>query len=293
MTDHNPRATIGDNVGEIDYAKMEVERLTSDYAELLRSIEEMEREADALPERIDDDETKGRCASLVKRLRDAAKRADGFRELEKQPFLRRGQGVDQFFFGVIDRVAKRNKRDRDGVSDTLLARINDFDARVLRAEQERRRKEAEEAARRAAELRRQQEEEERRAREAREAAERARKPENQAAKEAVADQHQAQATETRIEAEIAEERAEDAYVETLARPAEIMRRRGDDGTLSTMKREGYAEIVDETMLDKNALWPFIALDAKEKALRAWAKAQGHRVEMAGAAVGFRNKSVVR
>lgn len=291
--DTNPRAVIGSNVGEIDYAKLEVERLRSDYAELLRSVEELESEATALPDHVDDDETKGRFTSLIKRLRDAAKRADGFRELEKQPFLRRGQGVDQFFFAVIDRIAKRNKRDRDGVADSLLASVQDYDDRVLRAEQERRRKEAEEAARKAAELRRQEEEERRKAEEARLAAERARKPETQAVKAEIAEQAEQAVVETKIEAEIAEQRAEEAYVETLARPAEIMRRRGDDGTLSTMAREPYAEIVDDSLLDKAALWPFVSLDAKEKALRAWAKANGHRVQMEGAAIGFRNRSKVR
>ena len=44
-----------------------------------------------------------------------------------------------------------------------------------------------------------------------------------------------------------------------------MRQRGTDGTLTTMARENYAEVLDATKLDKEALWPFISLEAKEKA----------------------------
>ena len=72
-----------------------------------------------------------------------------------------------------------------------------------------------------------------------------------------------------------------------------MRNRGADGTLTTMARENYAEIVDEAQLDKIALWPFISLDAKEKALRQWAKTTGHSKQMSGAAIGSRSKSVVK
>ena len=52
-----------------------------------------------------------------------------------------------------------------------------------------------------------------------------------------------------------------------------------------MTTESYAVIEDEALLDKEKLWPFISLDAKEKAFRAWAKTTGHNVQMLGAKVG--------
>ena len=109
----------------------------------------------------------------------------------------------------------------------------------------------------------------------------------------MADLAEQQAFAAGLAASAAADQAEAAYVETLAKPAELMRNRGADGTLTTMARENYAEIVDEAQLDKIALWPFISLDAKEKALRQWAKTTGHSKQMSGAAIGSRSKSVVR
>ena len=65
------------------------------------------------------------------------------------------------------------------------------------------------------------------------------------------------------------------------------------GVLTTMARENYAEIENAALLDKEKLWPFIALEAKEKALRMWAKTTGYGEQMSGAAIGNRPKSVVR
>jgi hypothetical protein len=284
---------IGDNSGSPDYALQEVERLGKDYELLSTTAMELIAEKELIPLVIEDDETKGKTTSLIKRIRDAAKRADAFREAEKGPHFRRGQGVDQFFFGIVDRLQRRDKKARPGAADTLLERLTAYDNKKLMEEQERRRKAAEEAAA----LERQQRAEAARlaaeAEERRLAAERARKPETSAAKQAVADQAQAQASAAAIDAQLAANVAEDRYVETLARPADIMRNRGSDGTLSTMAREPYAEITDAALLDKAALWPFIPVAAKETALRQWARTTGHNQQMAGAAIGHRNKSSVR
>jgi len=291
-TTDNPRATPGNNSGETDFAKQESERLQIDYAEYGRSALDLIAEAEKITE-LNDPETKGKVVSLIKRIRDAAKRGDGFRELEKMPHFRRGQGVDQFFFGWIDRLSKRDRKNRDGEADRLQALLNDYDNRVLAAEQERRRQEAAEAQRKAEKLAAEQREKDRIAEEARLAAERARAPAQIEKKEEAAAAAETAASETRVEAVIQSEKAEDAYVATLAKPADIMRTRGNDGTLSTMAREGYAEVEDASKLDPAILWPYISLDAKEKALRQWAKSQGYRTPMQGAAIGFRNKSVVR
>ena len=289
----NEAPGIGDNSGEIDYAREETERLGRDYSELNKNIEELLAEAREIPAEINDAETKTKAGSLVKRLRDAVKRAEGFHGLEKQPFLRRGQGVDQFFFGIIDKLSRRSKTNRAGAADILLARITDYDNRELAKEQERRRLEWEESERKRIAAEKKAQEEAAEAEQRRLEAERARKPETQAAKEEVAKAAEEQASAAVVDATVAAQQAEEKYVETLARPADIMRTRTDDGTLMGMQREAYAEIEDASKLDAAALWAHVSFAEKEKALRAWAKSTGHTVMMTGAKIGFRNKSRVR
>lgn len=292
MATSNNLPGIGDNSGDIDFAKLESDRLGKDYGELNRVSEELIVEAVAITA-IEDDAAKMKVVSLIKRIRDAATRANGFRESEKMPHFRRGQGVDSFFFGIIDKLARRDKKARPGEADRLQAMLTDYDNLMLAREQERRRLAAAEAQRIADAAAAKQRELDRQAEEARLAAERARAPAQVEKKTEVAQVADVAASGAKIDATLLAGKAEDAYVETLAKPADIMRTRGDDGTLSTIAREGYAEIVDASKLDFAALWPFISLDAKEKALRQWAKAQGHTVMMTGASIGFRNKSVVR
>lgn len=293
MAEPNPRAVTGDNTNAPDYAKQESERLRRDYALLETTVEELVSEGASIPLPIADDDTKGTVASVIKRIRDAATRANSFRESEKQPHYRRGQGVDMFFFGLIDQLAKRDRKNRDGVGDTLQRALTDYDNRKLLEEQARRQAEADRLAREESERKAEAARLAQVAEDARLAAERARKPATTAAKDALANTAEVAATEATIDAAIATSRAEDAYVATLARPADIMRNRGHDGTLSTMQQEGYAEIEDPDLLDMAKLWPFISISEKEKAVRQWAKSTGHRQQMTGAKIGFRNKSVVR
>lgn len=288
----NPRAVVGDNRSP-DAAKMVTEQMQSDYAALSTTVTDLLDEARALPREIDDDETKGRFASLIKRFRDTAARIEAFRVAEKEPHFRAGQAVDQFFFGLSAKINRRAKTDKPGAADVLQQRLTDYDTRKLREEQERRRLEAERLRREAEEKQRQEEEARRKAEEARLAAERARKAETIAAKTAVAEQAEAEAASAKVETEVIGAQAQEAHIQTLAKPADIMRQRTDDGTLTTMGTEPFAEIEDDTLLDKDVLWPFISLDAKAKALRAWAKTTGHNRQMTGASIGKRPKSVVR
>lgn len=303
-----PPPAPGHNVQQINYASEEVERLGRDYAETARAVEDLRRRFEAAPAEIATDEEKGAVAALIVDMRSAGKRVEGFREAEKTPHFRRGQGVDQFFNGLYDRLFRREKRNQPGMGDALQERLTAYDTRKLREEEERRRIEAERLAREA-EAKRQKEERARAkaaaeaaaAEEARLAAERARKPEIVAekkqaagARQATADDAAVAAASAGVDAEIAAGRAQAAHVDTLARPADIMRRRdAATGVLTTMQREFYAEVTDATKLNKETLWPFIPLAAKEQALRAWAKTTGHGEQMAGAAIGSRPKSVVR
>jgi hypothetical protein len=291
----NPRAVIGGNLGNDapDFARLETERLEIDYAKVAETADALEAEAAPLPEEIPDADGKEIVVDLIKRIRDTSARAEALRVVEKEPHYRRGQGVDQFFFGIIDRLARRTPKNKPGLGDVLQGRLTRYDTRVLEAERARLRLIAEEEARKAAAARAEQERLAREAEERRLAAERARKPETQAAKEEAAQQAEQAVSVASVETQIAERAAEDAYVGTLAKPADIMRTRTAGGTLSTVARENYAELVDATKLDVAKLWPFVSLDAKEKALKAWARNTGFTQQMDGAAIGSRPKSVVR
>jgi flagellar biosynthesis GTPase FlhF len=292
MIDQNPRAVPGDNKAP-DYAQRVTEQMARDYAALSDNVALMLDEARALPDAVDGEETLGLYAKLIKRLRDTTARITAFRVAEKEPFLRGGQAVDAFFFSLEDKCARRDRKNKPGAADVLQARLDDYQQRKLAEEQARRRREAEETARIERERREAAERAEREAEEARLAAERARKPETTAAKEVVAEQKEAVSDAAKVEVSVAAAAAEEAYVDTLARPADMVRTRVDEGPLVTMQQVGFAEIEDDSLLDKAALWPFISLDAKEKALRAWAKNSGYRQQMAGAVIGKKNKSAVR
>jgi hypothetical protein len=297
----NPRAITGSNnpplarsiSAEENFSATVTSFLDEEYRELPKTVEALLVEARDLPKEIPDDTIKGRVASLIKRFRDTTARIEAFRVKEGEPYLRGKQAVDQFFFGMQDKCARRDKKAKPGAADVLQQRLTDYDTKVLAAEQERRRRIAEEEARVAREAQERAAREAREAEEARLAAERARKPEIIEQKEAVADQKQVAASEAKVDAGIAVGRAEAAYVDTLAKPADIMRHRGDDGTLSTMATEPYAEVENYDLLDMTKLWPFISTDAKDKALRSWARTTGHSQPMAGAKIGKRPKSVVR
>lgn len=294
-TDQNPRAVIGDNKAP-NYAQQVTEALQRDYAESVAALSKLLEEARAVREKtptVTDDEEMGERARIVKSFRDTASRLEAFRVAEGEPHFRAKQATDGFFFGLIDKCLRRDRKAKPGAADILAAEIDDYQQRKLAAEQERRRLEAERLAREAREKAAAEEKARREAEEARLAAERARKPETKAEKADAAEQAQAAASAAISASAAAEARAEDAYVETLARPADIVRTRVDEGPLVTMQQVGYAEIEDDAKLDMAKLWPFISIDAKEKALRAWAKSTGYRQQMTGAAIGHRNKSAVR
>lgn len=296
MSDVNPRAASGDNTGAINYAEDETKRLRNEYGYLETTALDLLAKSKPILI-VDSSESKDLVKSLIKNMRDAGKRILGVHEAEKMPHLERGRAADNYFFGINDRLLRRGKTGRAGEGDRLNQLLTDYDVRILAAEQERRRKEAAEAERirQAAEAERIRKEQE--AEEARLAAERARKPETTAAKQEVADQAADAASTARVEETVASARAEDAYVETLARPQDIMRDRSDDGILSTMGSEKFAEITDKNTLDLNKLRPYLAPADLEKALRRYADSVAYSadasVQIAGARFGKRPKSLVR
>lgn len=294
MTDH---PGIGSNTQNIDFAAEEARRLNQDYLALSESVAGLIDEARAIPVPIADDDGKNAVSKMIKRLRDTATSVEGFREIEKLPHLRRGNAVDQWFGRLRIMIRRDGKNDRPAIGDTLQNELTAYDSRKLAEERERRRLEAEAAAKvaRDAEIARRKAEQEAAAKAAE--AERARLEQTRQAKGEAAQAAAAGASEARVEETVAATKAEETYVNTLATNADIMRQRSDDGVLTTMGTEKFAEITDLSALDIVALRPFIKVEALEQALRGLAASRGHsndaRMQIAGAKFGTRPKSVVR
>lgn len=306
MTDEpNPRAQIGGNdpplwavlrsfAAEENFSQTVTDYLNEEYKPFDEPFERLLAEAREIAalKVLPDKETRDKVPPLMKRIRDLAAKFDAFHTKEKEPYLRGGQAVDQKFYGKIDKLARRQRTNKPGAYDFLQAMLTDYDNAVLAAEQARREQVAAEERRRAQAAADEAAAAVRAAEEARLAAERARKPETIEAKTVVAQTAAEEAIGARADASVAIGRAEDAHIATLAKPADIMRERLDDGTMSTMGQETYAELLDKDLVDKAALWPYIGVKEIEKALRAWAKATDYRKEMPGAKVGRKNKSKV-
>lgn len=299
----NPRAVLGSNkppISEVlamflldeNFSQTIADHLKEKYAPFFADMEKLLGEARALPRPISTPEDRAKYPPIIKRIRDLKGKFESFHGQEKEPFLRGGQGVDQTMFGAIDKLARRAKNNKPGAGDILGAELTDYDNRVLAEEQERRAEEARKAAAaaRAADAARLAAEQE--AAELAAAAERARKPETREVKQEAAEQAAQAVSAAKVEQTVAFQQAETAYIETLVKPADIMRDRGEDGTMSTMAQETYAEVDDYEKLDGALLWPFVGAKEKEKALRAWAKTTDFRKPMAGARVGRRNKTRV-
>lgn len=298
----NPRAVIGANnppLGQMiaaesgDFATVVTAFLEAEYQQYPEQMQALLDGAANLPETITSQEDKEATATVVKQLRDLNAKFKAFHNKEKQPYLRGGQAVDQYFFGMMDKLAARNRNDRPGAMDVLLKRMTAYDNMLI--EQERQRRLAAEAeARRVAEAaRREAEEAARIQREADARAARARTEATRLQREQEAQQRREHAAATAALATTLADTAQAARVETVAPVHAVVRNRGNDGTLSTVRVVPYAIVEDRTLLDKDRLWPFLKMAAIEQALAAWAKTTDYNIQMPGASIGRRNESTVR
>jgi hypothetical protein len=278
---------------QTDYAAEVVSRLSKDYAELMNSVATTLASLRSLPKTIDDEAVLDQYATVIRDARDLNKRLDSYHDSEKTPYLRAGQGVDQFFFGQMEKLARRKKTDPAGGLDIADARVDDYMQRKLAAERaERARIEAEERAKADA-IRKQQEEAARAAAEAVAKAARARNAETIAAHKAEAERQAAIAEEARQRQALADQQAEDARIDTIAKPADMTRTRLDSGAMATMGEVPVVQIDDVTALDKAVLWPFLKDEHILMALKAWAKTKSHKTPMAGATIKMVPKGQVR
>lgn len=295
----HPHAVPGSNQAP-DYAQQVTNRLAAEYAETVSTLEGLLAEAEAMPRGVKSDQEALLRGTLIKRMRDVDSRLEGVRVLEGEPYLRGKNAVDSFFFGLRDRIGKRNKNDRAakaGATDVLQADINAYQNEKIAAENARLEAERREQARIAREAQEKAVAEARAAEEARLKADRARKAENVAANRAAAEAQEAAADLAAQEAARTANLAEEARMAALAKPADIARVRGNDqsgaGVTLTVAKEPYALLTDRAKVDLEMLRPYFTDAEIEKALRGWAKATGHRIAMPGAEIGHRNKGVTR
>jgi hypothetical protein len=221
-----------------------LDRLRSDHANLIARKDELLGGCERAPSVIEDEETAGKMADFVQKQIDPfLKRALAVHEAEKEPFLSGGRTVDGFWHSLVDDLRKA----KDGLNAVRKAYAD--------------KKAAEERRRREEEARKAREEQERLAREARE-------------REAAA------CNEVGLDAAIAAQEAADrarlnadeAARAAAAKPAELGRSRGDYGGLTTLKQFWDFADINRGAIDLEALRGHIPMDALEKAIRSWIKA---------------------
>ena len=282
--DTNPREIIGGNrpdQGPPVMARLELEydALAKDVTALLAQIR------DEAPETVNTDDDNKIVARHMDLLRTTYKRADGAHGIEKAPYLQSGRAVDQYFFGMMERLKK--------AQSILQKRGDDFTARKVAAERAERERLARIAAEEADKARRKAAAEAAAAAELEAQAARARKPENIERLETAAEAKGIEASVAQVDELIANTNAENAALATMATSASIARTRFDTGNLATAKQKPHVEILDADKLDMKALWPFIRADVKLAALKAWAKIHNHEKQMDGAVIELRDAADYR
>lgn len=288
--------TIGpDHNAAPDYAATITATLEKDYAEVAATAAALLEESRALPKVIgvEDHEALGATATMIKRMRDTTARLETFRVTEKEPHLRGEQAVDSYFFGWIEKLARRNNKAKPGAADILQARVNDVNTRKADIERRRLEEVARLAREEAARLQREEDEARRKSEESRLAAERARKPENIDQHERISEHHAAVANETQIDARLAAMKANEAAAATVVKTSDLVRTRFDGGAMVTSRQVPVVEIIDRNLLSKELLWPFLKEEHILMALKAWAKTASHKTPMDGATIKLVDEAVVR
>jgi hypothetical protein len=233
------------------------DELSVDYGYLERAVASIRDEGGTLPAVINDEKTQGHWQDVIKQMDDKIKAINPKREEVKSPYLAAGRTVDGFFQGVIQRVGALRKEITD-LTDGYLTRKRDEERRVR-----------EEAA---AKLRAEQEAAAKLAREAQERADRQAAQHRKAASEA----SRAKAEEAERESARLREEAAAAEVAAQAKSADLSRTRSDGGSLGSLADTWNFRILEIEDLKGAAIWPFVSRDAKEKAVRAFMKANAPR-----------------
>ncbi len=132
----------------------------------------------------------------------------------------------------------------------------------------------------------------------------AREEADRLAREAAAKEQAARDAKSLDDAVAAEEAAQQAAADAevaakaaAAKPADLSRTRSDEGAVASLrtwwdhrpKNAACVDPVDRDKVDKDLIWPFIPMEALEKAVRGFVKAGGR--ELAGVVI-FENSRTV-
>jgi len=238
------------------------EHLSESTEGLVKRKNDLLAAVERAPAEITDDIGAGKMADLIKLIGACMRTAETGRTSAKEPFLAASRLVDGFFKKITEPLG-----DAKAVIERRLTLYQRNKAEAERRERERLEQLAREVAAKAAE----------------EAAQRA------ATIKTDDDLDEAITAEA-----IAEQSAADAIEATKAATAsnaEMSRSRGDLGSVASLRTEWIGEITDRATLDLETLRPHIAVDALEKAIRAYVRAGGR--ELRGAKIYQQSKSVVR
>lgn len=268
-----------------NYIEEESAALAIKFADVSANVDALCMRAHNLPTLCASDEDQALLAPVIVELRDFFNTLESERKREKEPHFRRSQAVDGYFDKLKQRVADTGR--------TLVAAVDAWNQKKLAAERARR----EEERRRAEELERQAraklEAEQKAKAEAEAAAARARKQDSAENHLQRAAEHAAAIPQASHEARQASQAADDARVETMAKPADMVRTRTDEGRVITMKQVPYVQVVDRDKLNKAALWDFIDDKHIEMAAKKWAARGAYRIPMDGLIIEMRDVTEVR
>ena len=319
MTDYSatdPRLQPGANANGPDYAKEEAARLAKEYQGLQQTLEALAEQAKKSPP-IDSDEIALEKGGIIKRFRDLYSRLDNTRVVEVEPNLRRMNAANAFFNGlkkIIQPEDKKERRSSPGYIDRLQAEIDVWQEQKearQRARLEAIRIEAERQARLAAEKLEAEKAEAKRledeAVERQREAERARAPAQVEKKTEVAEEASKAAGQAHgavhgaaVAVEQTSAKAEEAYISTLAKSADLVRTRGvteqGGGVTLTTTTTTTAELIDRKLItdaDKVKLFAYLSDNEIEKAIRAFARATQYAEPMAGTSISKGKKGVTR
>lgn len=232
--------------------------LTEKHAKLLDGATRMIEAADRIPIIIEDEENAGKASDFIKMVTGLQKGLEAERVNEKEPYLRLGRAVDGFFKVKIDALSTAAARAKRPL-DTFLKK---------KAAEEQRRRQDE-----ANVLRQRQEEEAR-------------------AAQLLANANLApEADKVMDQAVITEQQAAKAQQAAEAKPADMTHSRGESGARAALVTTWKGEIIDQALLDLNALRFHINPEALQKALNSFVKAGGR--ELVGARIFEDSQTVVR
>lgn len=247
--------------------------LAAEYASLVSDVETLKADFDLSPEKVDSDDIEKQLTELGSRLSKFIKLSEAQRKITKDPTIKAGQIVDNFFNGMRDKVALSLSQ--------VERRVNAWKDEKRRIERERQAAEEARAREAAAEAARLKAEAERAERERVEATARAAAEQDEGARREAAEAEQRRQAWA---AEATRQEAEAKAAARAAKPVVAIQTRGESGAQSSQRTTWTGEITDLETLDLHALRPYIARAALDAAVRQYATTHKDTQPLAGARI---------